>query len=116
MDPIVYEKVDRRELGLRGEVELSKKVFRKIPKVRVACVGDSTTYGYGIENLPTDAYPHQLEKLLGPSYSVQNFGKNAATLLKKGDLPYWEQIEYKQALKSKPDIVIINLGVNDAKP
>lgn len=26
-------------------------------KIRVACVGNSVTYGYGIENLEADCYP-----------------------------------------------------------
>lgn len=37
-------------------------------------------------------------------------------MLKRGDLPYWNQTELLLALNSSPDVVIIMLGTNDAKP
>ena len=32
--------------------------------IKVACVGDSVTYGYGIENTEENSYPAQLQQLL----------------------------------------------------
>lgn len=84
--------------------------------VRVACVGDSITYGYGIENRATDSYPAQLQALLGDGWLVGNFGKNGATVLKTGHAPYWTTKQYQQALAFRPDIVIIKLGTNDTRP
>ncbi|MBQ0024637.1 MAG: hypothetical protein KBT00_02795, partial [Bacteroidales bacterium] len=49
------------------------------PRVKVACIGDSVTYGYGLENRDNDSYPAQLQKLLGNGYDVRNFGHNGAT-------------------------------------
>ena len=38
--------------------------------VRVACVGNSITYGTGIANREHDAYPAQLQRMLGKDYVV----------------------------------------------
>lgn len=84
--------------------------------VKVACVGNSITYGYGLENRENDSYPAVLQKMLGKNYVVGNFGKSRATLLKKGHFPYVQQEEYTQALDFKGDIVVIHLGVNDTDP
>jgi lysophospholipase L1-like esterase/pimeloyl-ACP methyl ester carboxylesterase len=84
-------------------------------KIRVACIGDSITYGAFIENREVNSFPAQLGAMLGESYEVKNFGRSGATLLSKGDLPYRDTEEYKQALAFNPDVVFIKLGTNDAK-
>ena len=85
-------------------------------KIIVSCVGDSITFGAAIKDRGANSYPSQLQKMLGDGYKVNNFGVNGATLLKKGDKPYWKLEAYKKALGSKPDLVIIKLGTNDTKP
>jgi lysophospholipase L1-like esterase len=92
--------------------------FRIYPqeKIRIACVGNSITFGSGATDKATDSYPAQLAKLLGAGYDVRNFGKGSATLLKKGNRPYWECEEYQRALAFNPDRVFIKLGTNDSKP
>lgn len=85
-------------------------------KVKVACVGNSVTYGAGIENREVNSYPAQLQRLLGDGYEVMNFGKSGATLLNKGHRPYCEQEEYKAALAFAGDLVVIHLGLNDTDP
>lgn len=85
-------------------------------KIKVACVGNSITYGTGIKNRDTDSYPAQLQTLLGQQYTVGNFGKPGATLLAHGHRPYIQQEEYKKALHFAADIVIIHLGINDTDP
>jgi acyl-CoA thioesterase-1 len=84
--------------------------------IRVACIGDSITYGYSIKNRIKDCYPAQLGRMLGPKWQVRNFGVSGATLLKKGDLPYWNQQAFKDALAYNPNVVITKLGTNDTKP
>ena len=37
-------------------------------------------------------------------------------MLNKGDLPYMDEMAWRDALAYKPDIVIIKLGTNDSKP
>lgn len=86
---------------------------------RVACVGDSITYGAGISNRTRDSYPAQLEQILqqyDTAWEVGNFGVSGATLLSAGDRPYIRQGAYSSALAGNPDIVIIKLGTNDSKP
>lgn len=83
--------------------------------IRIACVGDSITYGYGINDRTRNSYPAQLAGLLGPKWQVHNFGVSGATLLKKGNFPYWEQDAFMSAREFKPQVVIIMLGTNDAR-
>lgn len=85
-------------------------------KIRVACVGDSVTYGMTIENREQNCYPAQLQLLLGDGYDVRNFGHSGTTLLSRGHNPYVKVDEYRQALDFKADIVIIHLGLNDTDP
>lgn len=85
-------------------------------KIKVACVGNSVTYGYTIDNREVNCYPAQLQRLLGDRYEVKNFGKSGATLLDRGHRPYRQQDEYKQALAFAGDRVIIHLGLNDTDP
>ena len=85
-------------------------------KIKVACVGNSVTYGAGIENREVNSYPAQLQRMLGEGYEVMNFGKSGATLLNKGHRPYSEQEEYRAALDFAGDLVVIHLGLNDTDP
>jgi lysophospholipase L1-like esterase/pimeloyl-ACP methyl ester carboxylesterase len=84
--------------------------------VKVACIGNSITYGSGIENRPLNSYPAQLQRMLGDKWIVRNFGVGGRTLLKKGDFPFWNEEAYAQAKAFLPDVVIIKLGTNDTKP
>ncbi len=85
-------------------------------KIKVACVGNSITYGTGVDNREVNAYPVKLQGMLGDKYEVGNFGKPGATLLNKGHRPYTQQQEYKDALAFAGDIVVIHLGINDTDP
>jgi acyl-CoA thioesterase I len=83
---------------------------------KIACVGDSTTYGYGLTNRASESYPAVLEGLLGATHTVQNFGVSGCTLLKNGDKPYWKEGTFSSSDNFDPDVVIVMLGTNDAKP
>ena len=83
--------------------------------VRVACIGNSITFGAGIKNRSRDSYPSVLARMLGDSYWVKNFGVSARTMLNKGDHPYMNEPAYKNALAFSPNIVVIKLGTNDSK-
>lgn len=88
----------------------------KDTRVRITCAGDSLTYGSGVlKTRGIDSYPAQLQTKLGTGYLVSNYGLRNATASADGDLPYIESDEYKESLKSNPDIVILMLGTNDAK-
>ena len=83
---------------------------------RIACVGDSITYGAAIRDRANHCYPKVLGDLLGKGYTVRNYGVNGATLLKNGDRPYWKLGAFKQATDFGPNVVILKLGTNDTKP
>ena len=85
-------------------------------KLRVACVGNSVTYGYGLRDRDHTAYPVVLQQLLGSDYDVRNFGHSGATLLRHGHRPYVRESEFRQALDFKADRVVIHLGLNDTDP
>ncbi|SIS96075.1 GDSL-type esterase/lipase family protein [Belliella pelovolcani] len=85
-------------------------------KTKVACIGDSVTFGYGISERDSLSYPSQLQRMLGDAYEVGNFGHNGATLLQNGHNPYIQTAAFKNALAFRPDIAIIHLGLNDTDP
>ena len=82
---------------------------------KIACIGDSITYGANADNSYTDSYPAQLQKLFGGKYNVMNFGKSGACARDGADDPYRQTDEYKGAMLFKPDIAIVMLGSNDSK-
>ncbi len=84
--------------------------------VRVACIGNSITYGYLVDNREQNAYPAQLQQMLGPGYNVRNFGHSGATLTRRGHRPYNNLPECDSAMAFKPQIAVIHLGVNDTDP
>lgn len=84
--------------------------------VKVACIGNSITYGSGIPDRPRDSYPSQLGRMLGDRWDVRNFGVGGRTMLKKGDYPFCKEDAFTEAKAYLPDVVIIKLGTNDTKP
>lgn len=89
-------------------------------KIKVACIGNSITYGLGVENRDENAYPSKLQKLLGNDYVVENFGVSGRTLLKNKDRDgkqksIFDEKQYINALAFKPDIVVIKFGTNDSR-
>ncbi|MFC1763355.1 GDSL-type esterase/lipase family protein [Planctomycetota bacterium] len=82
---------------------------------RVACVGDSITYGAGARLKELESYPAQLQRMLGAQAVVGNFGVSGATLINQANKPYQKQRAFKDALAFNADLVIILLGTNDTK-
>lgn len=104
-------------LGLLILTTISASAASKRQKtIRVACIGNSITYGTGIADRTNDSYPSQLQRLLGSNYQVGNFGKPGATLLYHGHRPYVKQEEFKEAIAFKGDIAVMHLGINDTDP
>ena len=62
-------------------------------RVKVACVGNSITYGIGVSDPDKESYPARLQQMLGEGYTVERFGKPGATLLNKGHRPFMQQKE-----------------------
>lgn len=96
--------------------------------VNIACMGDSLTWGAGSINNnenPGDAYPTYLQNKLGTGYSVTNYGLAGmhmvdTSVYDTGNvnadvvLDYSDTVPFKNSLTSGAEIVIIQLGVNDA--
>ena len=84
--------------------------------VRIACVGDSITYGV-IPNTPdlqSDMpYPAVLSALMGDGFEIQNFGFPGATMTEKG-MCYRDLEAYPRSLAAAADLYVIMLGTNDA--
>lgn len=83
--------------------------------LKVALIGDQVMLGEEMNNAETDAYPIQLQSLLGENYILKTFAVDNATVLRKGNRPIWEDTLFQDAQDFQPDIVIIHLGWNDTK-
>ena len=85
-------------------------------QIKVACIGDSITYGHGISNWSKNSYPAVLQTLLGDDYHVANFGSSGACVNPEGDQPYISREVYQAALSYDADIIVFMMGTNDSKP
>jgi arylsulfatase A-like enzyme/lysophospholipase L1-like esterase len=94
-------------------IEWPDQVAGRSAVVRVACLGDSITFGAGADPREQAAYPVQLSALLGNGHDVRNFGVGGTTLLAEGDKPYRRQPQFQAAMDFDPDIVLVLLGAND---
>lgn len=88
--------------------------------IRIACVGDSITHGTGTGNPDSESYPSQLSHMVGPHFDVRRFGVPGSSvvngLIQPGtgwDRGYIRQRSFDRSVLFEPDIVIINLGIND---
>ncbi len=82
---------------------------------RVACIGNSITHGSGIDMQEVNGYPAQLQRLLGNSYNVHNYGVGARCMMSTSDHPYMKEQAWRDAKAFCPDVVVIKLGTNDSK-
>jgi len=90
--------------------------FSQKMKIRIACIGNSITYGYTLKDPIAESYPAKLQQLLGDKFVIGNFGHSGATLTRKGYNPYYKTKEFSEALQFHPDVAVIELGVNDTDP
>ena len=100
--------------GLSGMMQ--KTGTPKAGQIKVACIGDSITYGHGISNWPQNNYPALLQGLLGENYHVQSFGVSGRAVQDNSDQPYRAVSQYAESLAFDADIIIFMMGSNDTKP
>ena len=80
--------------------------------VKVACIGDSITWG---DTAPADeSYPAHLQRILGSGYMVANFGVSGTTARYDVPAAYTNTRQFGYSKDFQPDVVIIMLGTNDA--
>ena len=82
---------------------------------RVACIGDSITWGFTLLNPWKQSYPALLQQMVGEEYEVRNFGYNDASARFDADTPYVRKEVYRKSLAWNPDLVLLMLGTNDTK-
>ena len=90
---------------------------RKAGEIRVACIGDSITAGYGIKDSRRH-YPFVLGEIIGKDFLVKNFGNSGRGVVRRSmrggeKRAYLFMPEHEQAIDFQPDIVVCNLGIND---
>ena len=85
-------------------------------QIKVACIGDSITYGHGVANWPENNYPAVLQRLLGNEYHVRNFGVSGRTVQDNADQPYRATKQYGSSISYDADIIVFMMGSNDTKP
>lgn len=90
------------------------------PVVRVACVGDSITAGWGMKDPERHSYPTRMRQLLGDGYEVVNFGSPGASVCPSTEPAknpwhhtYTSTDLYPASLAFEPHVVVIALGAND---
>lgn len=103
-------------MGYKGWTWIPIGKNPKKGQIKVACVGDSITYGALIPNWFCYNFPHQLQKMAGKKYCVRNYGMSDRTGMDTGNHPYRKELRYKRSLRFQPDIVLLMFGTNDSKP
>lgn len=84
-------------------------------QIRVACVGDSITYGSLVFDHAHNNYPAQLGDMLGKGYVVNNYGYSGRAAHADTDMPYVNEELYQKSLAFAPDVVVVMLGTNDTR-
>ena len=80
----------------------------------LACVGDSITYGLGLADPATQAWPALLGQQLGDEWGVMDLGVSGTTLCAEGMHPYLETGELARLEGAQPALITIMLGSNDS--
>ncbi len=82
---------------------------------KIACIGDSLTYGSTLLNRKKECYPARLQKLLGEGYDVVNLGLVGHTV-NSFCTKFWGQPAMLRSLAEyEPDYILLLLGTNDAR-
>ncbi len=111
-----HGEVQHNEDGYRGR----RIPLQKSNKLRVLCLGGSTTYGLGVDS-PSQTFPALIERLLNdfiPHDSILSAHYSGAEVINAGLEAGTSAEELQQYLFKysyyQPDVVIVNSGVNDA--
>ena len=118
----LYEKVDhgvntRANDSLFNCVSDDMYTFCKdiFSRKRIACVGNSITYGY-LTNSVEETYPYKLQKMLGDRFEIRNFGVPGAAVQFDKFITYSKTEAYNDLKLFNPEVIIMKLGANDSRP
>lgn len=84
--------------------------------IKIACIGDSITYGLGVMDDRLSTYPAILFSQLNSNYTVKNFGVSNRTATNCYPYGYIFSGMVGKILRFKPKLALICLGTNDSKP
>ena len=100
------------QTGTAGTAPSKSQTSAASTKTKVACIGDSLTRGYLLEDAQS-SYPAQLQQLLGAQYEVRNFGHTSSYVIDDGPVEYRNTEDYTAAIQYDADILIFMFGAND---
>ena len=110
-------------LGLYGKKIAESMENPPVPipdpqKIRIACIGDSITFGAGLlfRGREKNVWTALLNEKLGEDYQVLNYGISGATLQREGDKSYRDFPHLEKAKEAKAALYLLMLGTNDSKP
>jgi lysophospholipase L1-like esterase len=87
----------------------------KSQQLRIACIGNSITFGARLDKPDIESYPAVVAEMLKANdylnYEIKNFGIGGATILRFGTPNLWPLIDSLDNFK--PDIVVIKAGTNE---
>ncbi len=99
------------QTGTAGTASSTAQTSVPSTKTKVACIGDSLTRGYLLED--AQSYPAQLQQLLGAQYEVRNFGHTSSYVIDDGPVEYRNTEDYSAAIRYDADILIFMFGSNE---
>ena len=82
---------------------------------RVACIGNSLTKGSRLSHPERDSYPVVLKRMLGDGWIVDNWGVSGSCASTDLRSMYMKNEVYPKVKASRPDVVTIFLGHDDAR-
>lgn len=103
---------DAYESLVQKMLSFSKQIFAR---KRIASVGNSITYG-ALLTERKKAYPALLQQKSCGRFEVCNFGVPGATLQFDKKNAYVKSTEYKSIAAFCPEVILLKLGANDARP
>ncbi len=81
--------------------------------LRISCVGDSITYGFGLADRAEECWVSLVADALPEGSRVANFGVSGACVRADGHYPWEETLRAVEFWEVEEEIVIVMLGTND---
>lgn len=97
---------------LREAWRFGAALLKDSQRMTIACIGDSTTHGLNVAR--GEEYPAVLHRLFSKQLNVINLGVTASSARHEGNYSYWASPQWAIAAKTRIDIAIVMLGINDA--
>lgn len=85
----------------------------RVAPIRISCVGDSITFGYGLGDREEECWVSLLPALLADGCRAGNYGLSGSCVLSDGYLPWLGSPQAREFWAAEEDLVIVMLGTND---